>query len=350
MKKYILRLFGIIAIGSSAWATNFQINSLDRSGKIIFTEPTNAGSYYVEWAPTPNGPWTNSWDQLKYIPSKGSGKIITNSIPMFFRVVAIEKANMVLIPAGTNSGTNPMANGESAKSYYPATYSLTVTNFYMDATAVTKAMWDNVYQWGIAHGYSFGNPGLGVAANHPVHSINWYDAVKWCNARSEREGLEPCYTVSNQVYKAGEFSPDVDTSKTGYRLATIVEWEYAARGGLVNMRFPNGNTISHTTANYKSDSTTYSYDLGPESGYHPAYTVFPYTSPVRSFPPNGYGLYDMNGNMRTWCWDPKYTNARKVRGGVSFHDVDIARCGRDGHDSSTVVRYTIGIRCVRRAP
>ena len=52
---------------------------------------------------------------------------------------------------------------------------------------------EQVYQWATNHGYSFDYAGSGKAANHPVQTVNWYDCVKWCNARSEMEGLTPAY-------------------------------------------------------------------------------------------------------------------------------------------------------------
>jgi len=68
-----------------------------------------------------------------------------------------------------------------------------VSAFYMDRYEVTKALWDEVKAWNGGNGYTYESPGSGKAANHPVHTVNWRDCVKWCNARSENEGRTPCY-------------------------------------------------------------------------------------------------------------------------------------------------------------
>jgi len=214
--------------------------------------------------------------------------------------------SMALIPAGSFTMGDTFNEGRSVELPLHSVY---VSAFYMDRTEVTKASWDEVYHWAIAHSYSFDNPGSGKGATHPVHSVNWHDAVKWCNARSEKEGRIPAYYTSagqTDVYRSGEFNVDNTWVKwdRGYRLPTEAEWEKAARGGSSGLRFPWGNTITHSQANYYSSSDD-AYDTSPTRGPHPTFQTgnYPSSSPVGYFAANGYGLFDLAGNVLEWCWD-----------------------------------------------
>ena len=218
---------------------------------------------------------------------------------------------MALIPAGIFTMGNCMATNEGSSGELPL-HTANVSAFYMDRHEVTKALWDDVYQWATNHGYSFDNGGLGKATTHPVQMVSWYDATKWCNARSEKEGRLPAYYTSTEqsaVYRNGQIDVQNDWVKwnAGYRLPTEAEWEKAARGGVSGHRFPwvNADTITHSRANYSANSALYAYDVSPTQGHHPTFADgFPtYTSPVGYFVPNEYGLYDMAGNVFEWCWD-----------------------------------------------
>ncbi len=241
-----------------------------------------------------------------------------------------------------------------------------VNTFRIGTMEVSKAEWDDVYTWALNNGYTFSNPGSGKGANHPVQTVSWYDCVKWCNARSEKEGLKPFYLAYNAnglgVYKQGVVdltSAFVDWSATGYRLPTEAEWEKAARGGLDGQTNAWDNYIGHQRANY----------VRLPYGYNPSYTNngVPYTCPVSAYSDwvNGYGLFNVCGNVMEWCWDwygeypepsstaynprgPDSGFQRIVRGGS--WESDASRCGvaYRAVANPSAAHDGLGFRCVRR--
>jgi len=273
---------------------------------------------------------------------------------------------MVLIPAGSFQMGDSFGEGYSVE--LPV-QTVSVSAFWMDTVEVTKGVWDEVATWAAANGYDIGpGAGSGKASDHPVYNVTWYEAVKWANARSEKGGLDPCYTVSGSVYRSGQSAPDCNWSASGYRLPTEAEWEKAARGGVAGRRFPwsDTDTIDHTRANYYSESR-YSYDTSPTRGVHPTYATggYPYTSPVGSFAPNGYGLYNMAGNVWEWCWDwygryasspesdprgPASGSARAFRGGSWRLDALLCRVAYRVSYWPVSEDYDLGFRLVRTAP
>ena len=243
----------------------------------------------------------------------------------FYRVLASgtnspAPPGMALIPAGSFMMGNCMDPGEGYPDELPL-HTVNVSAFYMDTNLVSYTLWTNVYQWAVAHGYAFDSGGSAKAANHPVHSICWNDCVKWCNARSEKEGRVPAYYTDAGLsvrYRTGQLVALYVNWSSGYRLPTEAEWEKAARGGLSGQRFPWGNVINQNLANYQGYTWLFGYDLGP-NGLNTIGIVggtSPATSPVGSFPANGYGLKDMAGNVAQWCWDWYYPSEAPYAGGT----------------------------------
>jgi len=271
-------------------------------------------------------------------------------------VTPVLLAVAVAVATGTSAATIPAGTfilGDSNDRSGPVPRKVALASFVIEDNEVILSQWQAVRTWAVTNGYQI-NTGNSKKPNYPVYYVNWFDAVKWCNARSEQQGLVPPYEIgAHSIYRSGNFAPDVNTNANGFRLPTSDEWEAASRGGLITNRFPYGMKISEAQANYYGQ-TYFPYDLGP-SGYNTRtkYLPMPYIGAPGMFRPNGYGIYDMAGNVAQWCFNWKAGNLptqRVFRGGCWSDYAGYLRCGFPSYAVPTTMSNGIGFRCARNVP
>jgi formylglycine-generating enzyme len=338
---------------------NTWITALRPDGTMVWSNAQPGATFTIQTTSVMQG--GTNWADYVQIPT-------TNPVNANLLIAFNAPSGMAFVPAGSFTMGNSIGDGDITDAVPVTVY---VSAFFMDKVHVRYDVWQSVLNWGASHGYSFDGTGMGKATNNPVQTVDWYDCVKWCNARSEMEGLMPSYYTSASqatVYRSGDIDLSnacVNWTATGYRLPTEAEWEKAARGGLIGERFPWGNTISESQANYDSDTADYSYDLGP-SGYNSIGSIggLPDTCAVGSFPPNGYGLHDMAGNVYAWCWDrygtpysggndprgPDSGSTRTFRGGCWSLTANYDRSANRRNFSGSVYGDGLGFRCVMPLP
>ncbi len=331
-----------------------QIIAFQPDGAMVWSNAQPGATYTVQTVLSlPAG---TNW--VDYIQLPTTNNIHTNRLVDFH-----PPAGMTLVPAGSFIMGNSIGDSDVTDA---SPTNVCVSAFYMDTNLVNYGQWQSTYNWATNAGYGFDHAGSGKTKNHPVQMVDWFDAVKWCNARSQLAGLTPAYYTDvglTQVYTNGQLAPtNVNWTANGFRLPTEAEWEKAARGGLSGQRFPWGNLISENQANYFGNTGGYSYDLGP-NGFNINFTTggTPFTSPVGYFAPNGYRLFDMAGNVFEWCWDwyaapyaggsdprgPDTGTYRLLRGGTWNGFASSARCAYRVVNDPTGAFDGIGFRCVR---
>lgn len=206
--------------------------------------------------------------------------------------------NLVAIPAASIDGTETWTPESNV---FVSGRKLEISAFYMSDHPVTKAEYMDIIGDDPSHISSYdkdGNELTGSASgNNPVTSVIWYEAIVYCNRLSIRKGLTPCYAINGSTdptawgkIPGGEGlnndkwnTVTCDFKANGYRLPTEAEWEWAARGG-ENYTYAGSDDIDDVA--WCRENTN---DTGSRT--------------VKSKRANGYGLYDMSGNVLEWCWD-----------------------------------------------
>ena len=193
---------------------------------------------------------------------------------------------LIFINGGTfNMGSpeNELQRNEDEKQH-----SVTVSDFYIGKYEVTQKEYQEVTRE---------NPSYFKGEDLPVENVTWYDAINYCNLLSEKQGLEPVYEINGE-------NVTWNKEKNGYRLPTEAEWEYAGRAGTTTV-FNTENSISADEANFYGH-----YPYGIEENYFSQENLDTKpgvyrqtTTKVGSFSPNKWGLYDIHGNIREWCFD-----------------------------------------------
>ncbi|MCL2444016.1 MAG: formylglycine-generating enzyme family protein [Treponema sp.] len=182
-----------------------------------------------------------------------------------------------------NGGTFNMGSLESDDVNFDEIpqHRVTVSSFQMSRYPVTRREYREVMG---------ANAGFFEGDNSPVEGVSWFDAIEYCNRRSQREGLTPAYTISGS---GNNITVTWNRNTNGYRLPTEAEWEYACRAGTTTA-YNTGARITTNQANYEWENSR--------------------PTPVNRYPANRWGLYDIHGNVWEWCWDlwGEYTSEPKT--------------------------------------
>jgi sulfatase modifying factor 1 len=148
------------------------------------------------------------------------------------------------------------------------------------------------------------NPSKNINDNNPVENVTWYDAIAYCNKLSEKEGLYPYYKIKETVTPFKIFIDVTELGGNGYRLPSSIEWEYAARGGLMSKGYKySGSNVLDDVAWYVKNSGDNILFLENVDDFDKPLVMEKNnirTHEIGTKLPNELGIYDMSGNVWEW--------------------------------------------------
>ena len=208
----------------------------------------------------------------------------------------------------------PATSQEIADELTGVKVTVRIDEFLMAPAEVTQREWGAVMEH---------NPSAYKGDERPVENVSWWEAIRYANLRSVREGLEPCYDLT---------TGECDLTRNGYRLPTDAEWAHAAA---LPEKFPDDVGKFANLGNADTKDAGLLIQFIREKG----------TMPVASFPPNRYGLYDMTGNVWEWCGDLfNPANTPRTAANPTGAMWGVARVIRGGSFVSTISRWARGYR------